>query len=61
VPNVIGLRLGTAKARILVRKCRVGKVRRARSRRVGRVIGQSPRRGAVRARNFRVTLLVGRR
>jgi hypothetical protein len=61
VPKVIGLRLGTAKARILVRKCRVGKVRRARSRRVGRVIGQSPRGGAVRARNFRVTLLVGRR
>ena len=52
VPNVIGLRLATARARILARRCRVGTVRRVRSRRVGRVLGQSPRGGAVRARQL---------
>jgi beta-lactam-binding protein with PASTA domain len=61
VPNVIGQTLGQARSRIQARKCRVGTIRRARSRRVGRVIGQSPRGGAVRPRNFRVNLLVGRR
>lgn len=61
VPNVIGLKLATARTRIRARKCRVGRVRKARSRRVGRVVKQSPRGGAVRARNFKVTLVVGRR
>jgi Calx-beta domain/PASTA domain len=63
VPRVIGLRLARAKTRIRARNCRVGRVRRARSRpsRVGRVIRQTPRAGAVRARGFRVNLVVGRR
>ena len=45
VPRVIGLRLRAAKARIRARRCSVGRIRRARSRRVGRVIAQSPRPG----------------
>jgi len=61
VPRVIGLRLARAKAKIVRARCRVGRVRRARSRLVGRVIGQSPQAGARKARNFRVTLVVGRR
>jgi beta-lactam-binding protein with PASTA domain len=63
VPNVIGLRLGTARGRISARNCRVGTVRRARarSRRVGRVISQHPRGGVVRPRGYRVSLVVGRR
>jgi len=61
VPRVIGLPLGRARTRIRARNCRVGRVRRARSRRVGRVIAQSPRAGAVRRRNFPVNLVVGRR
>ena len=39
--------------RIRRANCSVGRVRRARSRRVGRVISQSPRPGAVRRRGFR--------
>jgi beta-lactam-binding protein with PASTA domain len=58
---VIGLRLAAARTRIRARRCTVGRIRRARSRRVGRVIGQSPRGGAVRPRNTRVNLFVGRR
>ena len=61
VPNVIGLRLAAARRRIVARRCRVGSVRRVRSRRTGRVIRQSPRGGVVRARGFRVDLAVGRR
>jgi Calx-beta domain/PASTA domain len=63
VPRVVGLRLATAKRRIRARNCRVGRVRRVRAKRskVGKVVRQSPRAGAVRARNFRVTLVVGRR
>jgi beta-lactam-binding protein with PASTA domain len=61
VPRVIGLTLGTAKTRIRRAHCSVGRIRRSRSRRVGRVIGQSPRAGAVRARGFKVNLVVGRR
>jgi beta-lactam-binding protein with PASTA domain len=63
VPNVIGLRLVRARARIRARRCRVGTIRRVRSRRtrIGRVVGQSPRGGAVRRVGFRVNLRVGRR
>jgi hypothetical protein len=61
VPRVTGLRLRPARIRILRRNCSVGPIRRVRSRRVGRVIGQSPRAGAVRRFNFRVKLVVGRR
>jgi Tol biopolymer transport system component len=61
VPRVIGLRLATARARIGRANCRVGRVRRARSRRVGRVLSQSPRARSVRPRGTRVNLVVGRR
>ena len=61
VPRVIGLRLRAAKARIRARHCSVGRIRRARSRRVGRVIAQSPRPGRRLARGSRVNLVLGRR
>jgi large repetitive protein len=61
VPRVLGLRLGIAKQPIRRANCSVGRIRRASSRRVGRVISQSPRPGAVRRRGFRVNLVVGRR
>jgi beta-lactam-binding protein with PASTA domain len=58
---VIGLRLRPAKARIRRAHCSVGRIRRARSRRVGRVIAQNPRAGKIRRRGFPVKLVVGRR
>jgi beta-lactam-binding protein with PASTA domain len=58
---VIGLRLARAKKKIRRAHCSVGRIRRARSRLVGRVIGQSPQAGARKSRGFRVTLVVGRR
>jgi len=61
VPRVIGLQLGRAKTKIRRAHCSVGAIRRARSRRVGRVIAQSPRPGAVKRRGFPVKLTVGRR
>jgi beta-lactam-binding protein with PASTA domain len=61
VPRVIGLTLSKASAKIRAKHCSVGRIRRARSTRVGRVIGQSPRQGTVRARGFKVSLVVGRR
>ena len=61
VPRVVGFRLATARTRIVRAKCRVGRVRRARSRRVGRVLSQSPRARSVRPRGTRVNLVVGRR
>jgi len=62
VPRVIGMRLATARARIGRANCRVGRVRRARSRRrAGKVLSQSPRAGSLRPRGARVNLVVGRR
>jgi beta-lactam-binding protein with PASTA domain len=63
VPRVIGLRLGTARARIRGALCSVGGIRKAKTRRAlrGRVIAQSPRAGSVRRRGFPVTLVLGRR
>jgi Tol biopolymer transport system component len=61
VPRVVGLRLAKARARIVRAHCRVGRVRRARSRRVGRVLSQSPKARSVRPRGTRVNLVVGRR
>ena len=61
VPGVVGLRLATARRRIQRARCSVGRIRRARSRRVGRVLAQSPRRGSVRPRGPAVRLVVGRR
>ena len=62
VPRVIEMRLAAAKTKIRRAHCGVGRIRkRANARRAGRVIGQSPRPGAVRARGTRVNLVVGRR
>jgi beta-lactam-binding protein with PASTA domain len=58
---VIGLTLSRAKAKIRAKHCSVGRIRRARSQRVGRVIGQSPKPGKVKAAGFKVNLVVGRR
>jgi beta-lactam-binding protein with PASTA domain len=58
---VLGLRLGRAKQKIRRARCSVGRIRRARSRRPGRVIGQSPRPGVFKRRGFPVKLVVGRR
>ena len=61
VPRVIGLRLAKARTRIRHAHCSVGRVRSSRSRRVARVLSQSPRAGARRPRGTRVNLVVGRR
>jgi beta-lactam-binding protein with PASTA domain len=61
VPRVIGLKLARAKTKIRQAQCSVGTVRRARSRKVGRVIAQSPKPGALRRAGFRVKLTIGRR
>jgi Tol biopolymer transport system component len=63
VPRVIGMRLAVARKRIGRANCTVGVVRHVRvaPRRAGKVIGQSPTAGAVRARAAKVTLVVGRR
>ena len=61
VPRVTGMTLRRAKSRIRARRCSVGRVRYARSRRVGRVIGQTPRPGTRKPRGFKVKLVVGRR
>jgi len=61
VPRVIGFRLATAKTRIRRARCRVGRIKRKRSRLIGRVIGQKPQAGARRPRGTRVQLVVGRR
>ena len=62
VPRVIGMRLAAAKTRIRRAHCGVGRItKRVSARRVGRVISQTPRPGAVRARGTKVKLVVGRR
>jgi plastocyanin len=61
VPRVIGLKLATAKSRIRRSRGSLGRVRRARSKRVGRVIGQRPRAGTIKRRGYPVALVVGRR
>jgi beta-lactam-binding protein with PASTA domain len=58
---VIGMRLTAAKRKIRRGRCSVGRVRRARSGRIGRVIGQRPAPGARRSRGTKVSLVVGRR
>jgi hypothetical protein len=55
------LRLRAAKARIRGAHCSVGRIRRAHSRRPGRVIGQSPKGGKVKPAGYPVKLIVGRR
>jgi beta-lactam-binding protein with PASTA domain len=54
--------LNRAKSRIRSKHCSVGRItRRVSSRRVGRVISQRPRPGAVKPAGFKVKLVVGRR
>ncbi len=61
VPKVVGKKLPVARRLIARARCRVGRVRRARSARPrGRVLSQSPRAGLRRARGTRVNLLVSR-
>src|SRR5436853_611558 len=61
VPRVTGLTVGAAKSRIRRAHCSVARIRRQRSKRVGRVISQSPRPGTLRPRGAGVSLVVGRR
>jgi GH25 family lysozyme M1 (1,4-beta-N-acetylmuramidase) len=61
VPRVIGQRLSTARARIRRANCSLGRVRRVRSRRAGRVLAQKPRAGTRRPRGTKVSLVIGRR
>jgi hypothetical protein len=61
VPKVVGLRLAVARTKIRKANCSVGRTRRAKSNRIGRVIVQSPRPGARRPRGAGVKLVVGRR
>jgi WD40-like Beta Propeller Repeat/PASTA domain len=61
VPKVVGLRLTTARLRIRRANCSPGRIRSVRSRRVGRVVAQSPRAGARRRAGANVNLVVGRR
>jgi Tol biopolymer transport system component len=61
VPRVVGLRLAPAKQRIRRANCAVGRIRKKHSKRVGRVLAQSPRAGTKLSRGGRVNLLVGRR
>ena len=61
VPKVVGKRLPTARRAITRARCRVGRVRRARSRKArGRVVSQTPRAGLNRPRGTRVHLVVSR-
>jgi len=61
VPKVVGKKLPVARRLIARARCRVGRVRRARSARPrGRVLSQSPRAGVRRTRGTRVNLLVSR-
>jgi beta-lactam-binding protein with PASTA domain len=63
VPKVIGMRLAVARSRIGRANCRVGSVRRVRTKakKRGKVVAQSPRAGSVRDRGSKVNLVVGRR
>jgi beta-lactam-binding protein with PASTA domain len=61
VPKVVGLTLSRAKSKIRAKQCSVGRIRKTHSRRVGRVISQSPRPGTVKPKGFKVSLVVGRR
>jgi len=60
VPGVVGLALGRAKTRIKRAHCSVGRIRRVRAGRPGRVLRQNPAAGAVKRRGFPVRLVVGR-
>jgi hypothetical protein len=61
VPRVIGLRLSAAERRLRRAHCSVGRIKRTKTGRPGRVVAQSPRPGAKRRRGYSVRLVVGRR
>ena len=61
VPRVVGRSLAAARLAIRRGGCRIGRVRRARSGRIGRVLRQTPRGGAQRPYGAAVNLVVGRR
>lgn len=61
VPRVVGLRLGEARRRLRRAHCSVGRIRRSRSGRPGRVVAQRPRAGTEGRRGYPVRLVVGRR
>ena len=60
VPGVVGLRLPAAKQRIRRAHCAVGRIRKKHSKRVGRVLAQSPGAGTKLPQGGRVNLVVGR-
>jgi eukaryotic-like serine/threonine-protein kinase len=62
VPNVVGQKLAKAKARIVSRHCRVGRITRAHSTlaKKGRVLSESPKAGKTLRKGARVNLRVGR-
>jgi hypothetical protein len=61
VPKVVGKKLPAAKRAVIRARCRVGNVRRARSRRArGLVLSQKPRAGLSRPVGTRVRLVVSR-
>ena len=63
VPKLIGMRLAVARTRIGKANCRVGSVRRVRTKakKRGKVVAQSPKPRSVKDRGFKVKLVVGRR
>ena len=61
VPRMVGLRLALARKRVRGSGCSIGRVRYVRSRRIGRVLRQTPRWGSLRIFRTRVHLVVGRR
>lgn len=61
VPRLVGKTLAVARTALRRSRCAVGRIRRVRSRRVGRIVAQSPRAGSRRPRGTKVSLTVGRR
>jgi beta-lactam-binding protein with PASTA domain len=61
VPRLRGKTVPQARTALARRKCVLGRIRRVRRGRVGRVLAQSLAPGARRPRGTRVTIVVGRR
>ena len=61
MPNVVGQKLAKAKAKIVSRHCRVGKITRAHASaaKKGRVLAQRPRGVANRPKGTKIALKVG--
>jgi beta-lactam-binding protein with PASTA domain len=61
VPNVIGMRLAKARAKITSRKCRLGKLTYVKSTRKkkGRVLKETPKAGRRLGTNAKVALTIG--